>query len=136
MLDKETYDFLEYYHSKVLNTEKRYAVFNRPRLFTDPKNASVVKDGYDIDDNDIATQVEYDQVLILEIPKRSLDHLVNLHTRVFSRSGNPPEYFLKALLEKEWAEHDLREKFPSVQQAYEHYSLMLHLATNGKEKLD
>ena len=37
------------------------------------------------------------------------------------------------IVEKEWQESDIRRRTPAVQAAWEQYSLLLHLASNGKD---
>jgi hypothetical protein len=139
MEDKELHGFLDFYSAQLINDSKRCIRRSEFKFFSDPTNANVVQDSRDFYYRDYQDQVkevemEYDRMCVLEISEHALKHLINLHQRFYNRSpGSGHPEMARTIIEKEWAEHQLRSQHPAVQSAWEHYSLMLHLASNGKE---
>jgi hypothetical protein len=126
--------FLEFYDVKVIN-EARATKKRHYRYFTDPKDANIVTDSrdswYQEHVADYLT-TEYERVLIVEIPEKALSEIAHMHERFYSRTGSSSE-MARMIVEKEWQESDIRRRTPAVQQAWEQYSLLLHLASNGKD---
>ena len=125
---------LEFYDAKVVN-EARTTKKRHYRYFTDPKDANVVTDSRDTWYREHVLDypsIEYERVLILEIPETALSEIAHMHERFYSRTGSSSE-MARMIVEKEWQESDIRRRTPAVQAAWEQYSLLLHLASNGKE---
>lgn len=131
--------FMHYYNVNLINDSKRCFLKRDYKFFTDPSNANMVQDARDFYYRDQMYEQMYHQpekferLCVVEVPESSLDHLSRVHERMFKDVGGSTEEYAKTLIQKEWAEHDIRSKYPAVQAAWEHYSLMLHLASNGKE---
>lgn len=126
---------LEFYDAKVIN-EARTTKKRHYRYFTDPKDANVVTDSRDTWYQEHALDypsIEYERVLILEIPETALSEIAHMHERFYSRTGSSSE-MARMIVEKEWQESDIRRRTPAVQAAWEQYSLLLHLASNGKDQ--
>ena len=125
---------LEFYDAKVIN-EARTTKKRHYRYFTDPKDANVVTDSRDTWYREHVLDypsIEYERVLIVEIPETALSEISHMHERFYSRTGSSSE-MARMIVEKEWQESDIRRRTPAVQAAWEQYSLLLHLASNGKE---
>jgi hypothetical protein len=125
---------LEFYDAKVIN-ESRTTKKRHYRYFTDPQDANIVTDSRDswyrahvLD----YPSIEYERVLIVEIPEPALSEIAHMHERFYSRTGSSSE-MARMIVEKEWQESDIRRRTPAVQAAWEQYSLLLHLASNGKD---
>lgn len=114
--------FCENYEIKVLNDTKLRARYHPPRFFTDPENASVVR-------NDVV-DYETEHVYTIEIPESRLKTLAELEKRFFKwqrHTKNEVDFF-EMLMSKEREESAIRYQNEAVQKAYEQYSLMLNLA--------
>lgn len=129
---------LHYYNGDLVNDSKRCLVRREHKFFTDPTNASIVED---VQDHYFRDQMyfhpePYERLCVVELPESSLRHMAQVHERVFNQtSPGGSENYARMVMQKEWAEHELRSNFPAVQAAWEQYSLMLHLASNGKEPI-
>jgi hypothetical protein len=125
---------LEFYDAKVIN-ESRTTKKRHYRYFTDSKDANVVTDSRDSWYQEHQTdyhEIDYERVLVVEIPENALSELSHMHERFYSRTGSSSE-MARMIVEKEWQESDIRRRTPAVQAAWEQYSLLLHLASNGKD---
>lgn len=125
---------LEFYDVKVIN-EARTTKKRHYRYFTDSKDANVVTDSRDTWYQEHVLDypsIEYERVLIVEIPETALSEIAHMHERFYSRTGSSSE-MARMIVEKQWQESDIRRRTPAVQAAWEQYSLLLHLASNGKE---
>jgi hypothetical protein len=126
--------FLEFYDSKIIN-ESRTTKKRHYRYFTDPKDANIVSDSRDTWYQEHQTdyhEIDYERVLVVEIPQNALSELSHMHERFYSRTGSSSE-MARMIVEKEWQESDIRRRTPAVQAAWEQYSLLLHLASTGKD---
>jgi hypothetical protein len=125
---------LEFYDVKVIN-EARTTKKRHYRYFTDSKDANVVTDSRDTWYQEHVLDypsIEYERVLVVEIPETALSEIAHMHERFYSRTGSSSE-MARMIVEKEWQESDIRRRTPAVQAAWEQYSLLLHLASNGKD---
>jgi hypothetical protein len=126
--------FLEFYDAKVIN-ESRTTKKRHYRYFTDSKDANVVTDSRDTWYQEHVLDypsIEYERVLIVEIPETALSEISHMHERFYSRTGSSSE-MARMIVEKEWQESDIRRRTPAVQAAWEQYSLLLHLSSTGKD---
>jgi hypothetical protein len=115
-------EFCENYEVRVLNDQKKRARYHPPRFFTDPENASIIRDD--------VIQYETERVFTLEIPEGKLRALVELEQRFFKwqKHTKGEVDFFDMLMSKEREEAGYRFSNEAVQKAYEQYSLMLNLA--------
>ena len=108
---------------KVLNEKRGIVSQQQNEFFTDPLNANFVVDSR-------ALYNTSERIFIVEIPEPSLQHLIMLDNRFYARANND-DRIAKLMVEKERQEQVLREKYPTVQLAWEQYSLMLHLSSES-----
>ena len=117
--------FFDFYKIKMLNQKKgprsRYC-----RFFNDPDDADFVTYIKDEDQHD------YENIMIVEISEYALTDLINLHEIVNEGYGTSSRELARTLINRLMEEQDLRKRYTSVQQAWQQYSLMLHLASNGE----
>ena len=125
--------FLNFYQAQVVNHGRRATRFPSPRYFTDPIDADIVRDGRDFYYQEYQDRsMEYDRVLVVEIPSRSLDMMARTHQQFTGTAGSGGSKVALDILDRQWEEKRIRDANPAVQLAWEQYSLMLHLASNGK----
>lgn len=115
-------DFCENYEVRVLNDQKRRARYRPPRFFTDPENASIIRDD--------VVDYETERVFTIEVPESRLRALVELEKKFFrwQKHSKGEVDFFDMLMQKEREEAMFRYQNEAVQKAYEQYSLMLNLA--------
>ena len=122
MTEDQFAEFRKNYEVRVLNDQKKRARYNPPRFFTDPENASIIRDDV----------VKYDteRVFTLEIPEGRLRSLAELEYRFwnYQKHSDRPVDLFQLLMEKEREEAHYRHTNEAVQKAYEQYSIMLNLA--------
>jgi hypothetical protein len=114
--------FCENYEVRVLNDSKRRARYHPPRFFTEPERADIIR-------NDLV-EFENEKVYTVEIPEGRLRALIELEQRFFrwqQHTRSEVDMF-QILMDKEREESYYRNTNPSVQKAYEQYSIMLNLA--------
>ncbi len=121
-MTEELKDFCKNYEVNVLNDSKRRARYHPPKFFTDPDRADIIR-------NDVV-EYETERVFTLEIPEGRFRALVELEKRFFrmQRHSKSEVDMFQILMEKEREESFYRNTNPSVQKAYEQYSIMLNLA--------
>lgn len=121
-MTEELKQFCENYEVRILNDQKRRARYHPPRFFTDPANASIIRDD--------VVQYETEKVYTLEVPESRLRALVELERRFFKwqkHTKNEIDFF-EMLMSKEREEAAIRYSNDAVQKAYEQYSMLLNLA--------
>lgn len=121
-MSEELKIFCENYEVRVLNDQKRRARYHPPRFFTEPERADIIR--HDV------VEYETEKVYTVEIPEGRLRALVELERRFFKwqRHSQGEIDMFQMLMEKEREESYYRQTNPSVQKAYEQYSIMLNLA--------
>jgi hypothetical protein len=69
----------------------------------------------------------------IEIAESELERIADFEQQVFNNAKKTGHYNLfEALMGQKEEEQKLRNKYPAVRKAYEHYSLMLKLAESGE----
>jgi hypothetical protein len=126
-MDEKRKTFLDRYEVKILNDEK--PCLRRSRrydFFTDPKNASYIKEQ--------SKETEVDKLVTLQIPEYYLNRLIEVENKFFAGETNNDvvRRMFDTFIEKEFEEAALRNNSEAIRKAYENYSMLLHLA--GKEK--
>ena len=112
--------FCENYEVKIINDQKRFARYRRPQFFTEPLNASIIRDDMDI---------QTEKLLTVEIPESRLTTLIEMENRFMNfRNSDHNRDMFEMLMDKEREEAHYRHTNAAVQKAYEQYSIMLNLA--------
>jgi len=112
--------FCENYEVRVLNDQKRFARYRAPQFFSEPLNASIIKDTMDM---------QTEKLLTVEIPESRLNTLVEMENRFMNfRNSDHSRDMFEILMDKEREEAHYRHNNAAVQKAYEQYSIMLNLA--------
>lgn len=131
--------FCEKYSIRVLNEKRGYRT-SYNRYFSDPQNADIIRDYYptwqeymEVDGEMKYRVPNYEKVLVVEIPQRSLDRLLEIERQFYAHLSSGAERLAETIIEKNYEAAQLRKKNPAVQAAWEQYSLVLHLAANGKD---
>jgi len=131
--------FCEKYNIRVLNEKRGYRT-SYNRYFSDTKDADLVRglsptwqEYIDVDGDSRHYVPNYEKVLVVEIPERSLDRLLEIEREFYAHLSSGAERLAETIIERNHEASQLRKKHPAVQAAWEQYSLMLHLAANGKD---
>jgi hypothetical protein len=112
--------FCENYEVKIVNDQKRYARYRRPQFFTEPLNASIIRDDFDM---------QTEKLFTVEIPESRLNTLIEMENRFMNfRNSDHSRDMFEMLMDKEREESHYRHTNIAVQKAYEQYSIMLNLA--------
>ena len=137
-VDKLQQQFCDKYGIRILNEKRGYRM-NHNRYFTDPQDADIVRrgwnnyfDGKDTFPDQFRTP-DYEKVMVVEIPERSLDRLLEIERMFYAHLSSGGAALAETIIDKNYEAARLRYQNPAVQAAWEQYSLMLHLASNGKD---
>lgn len=90
---------------------------------------------YQEDYNIINTEVRYEteKLYTLEISESELKKISDFESEVFNHMNHKGHYNLfETIMEQKQEEKRLRETYPAVKKAYEHYSLILKMANEGQ----
>jgi inner membrane protein involved in colicin E2 resistance len=80
-----------------------------------------------------AIQFETEQLYTVEIAESELERIADFEQQVFNNAKNTGHYNLfQSIIQQKQEEKYLRERYPAVKKAYEHYSLILKLAESGE----
>lgn len=111
---------------KILDTNKRASRYHKISLqyFTNPNDYNWIKEELVRDTEPLYT---------IEIAESELDRIAEFENQVFNNLRQNGHYNMFEMIMKQ-KEHEkiLKEKYPAVKKAYEHYSLMLKLAESGE----
>ena len=119
-MDEKLKKFCENYEVKIVNDQKRFARYRRPQFFTEPLNASVIRDDF---------ECNTEKLLTVELPESRLQTLVEMENRFMNfRNSDHSRDMFELLMDKEREEAHYRFTNEAVQKAYEQYSIMLNLA--------
>lgn len=121
-------DFCNRHKINIVDTNKRYATYTamRPQYF----NSST-------DYNSVMTEIIHstEPLYTLTIPLSELERIKEFEEQVFNNiktHGAHHYQMFEVMMEQKHKEKRLRDKYPAVKKAYEHYSLMLKLAESGE----
>jgi len=126
-LNENSYEFVKRHGIRVLDDNKRAV-----------RHAKINVDffKYSDDFNKINTQnigYETEPLLTIEIAQSELDRIAKFEQEVFNNLVQKGHYnMFETLMEQKEEERFLKDKYPAVKKAYEHYSLMLKLAKSGE----
>jgi hypothetical protein len=78
-------------------------------------------------------QYETERLYTVEVSESELTRIAEFESEVFNNMKKQGHYRLfENLMEQKEQEKYLKNKYPAVKKAYEHYSLMLKLAETGE----
>ena len=115
----------EEHRIRVLDTNKRAVRSHKINVnyFRDPTDYNKVYHHSVYDSEPLYT---------IEIEESELERIANFESEVFNNMKKQGHYkMFETLMEQKQEEKHLRDKYPAVRKAYEHYSLMLKLAESG-----
>ena len=120
MIDK---DFAERFGIQILDYNKRVELTKKYQTFTNPKDKDIFRSD---------ERTEQEPLVTLSIPLSKLRLLQEIEAHFFNFDANQAarvtfETLLDQIQEERYYQHTVE----GVKNAYEQYSLMLHLAKNG-----
>ena len=122
-------EFCEKHNIRIVDTNKRFARYKPiSRLyFEDSKDYNIV--------NDLHVVYDTEPLYTIEIPLENLERIKEFEDQVFNNmKQNSSHHYqmFEVMMEQKHKEKKLRDKYPAVKKAYEHYSLILKLAESGE----
>jgi hypothetical protein len=120
--------FCEQHRVKVLDTNKRAHKYHRVNLeyFRDPTDFNKIH-------NQIDLVFDTEPLYTVEIAESELERIADFESEVFNNMKQHGHYkMFEMLMEQKEHEKYLKNKYPAVKKAYEHYSLILKLAESGE----
>ena len=118
--------FCEQHSIRVLDTNKRASRYHKVNInyFKDPEDFNRVYQDVVVDSEPLYT---------VEIAESELARIADFEAEVFNNMKAQGHYrMFETLMEQKQQEKYLKNKYPAVKKAYEHYSLMLKLAESGE----
>jgi hypothetical protein len=126
MSEETVKQFCHHHRIRVLDTNKRASKYHKVNInyFKDPMDFNRVYEHIVTDSEPLYT---------VEIAESELERIANFESEVFNNMKKQGHYrMFETLMEQKEREQYLRDKYPAVKKAYEHYSLMLKLAESGE----
>jgi hypothetical protein len=126
MTSKNLRPFCEHHGIRVIDTNKRASRFHKINInyFRDPADFNRVFQDVVCDSEPLYT---------VEIAESELERIADFESEVFNNMKEHGHYrMFEAIMEQKEREKFLKDKYPAVKKAYEHYSLMLKLAESGE----
>jgi hypothetical protein len=122
MNNENVKQFCHQHGVRILDTNKRASRYHKVNInyFKDPT-----------DFNRVYEHVVYDSepLYTVEIAESELERIADFESEVFNNMKKQGHYrMFETLMEQKERERALRDKYPAVKKAYEHYSLILKLA--------
>jgi len=122
-------EFCEKHNIRIVDTNKRFARYNpiSRQYFKDSKDYNIV--------NDLHVVFDTEPLYTIEIPLENLERIKEFEDQVFNNmKQNRSHHYqmFEVMIEQKHKEKKLRDKYPAVRKAYEHYSLILKLAESGE----
>jgi len=120
--------FVEYHRINIIDDNKRAHEYTRMNMkyFQNPDNYNdLIETGV----------IQYGTVKLLtvEITESELERIADFESEVFNNMKQANHYNMFVnLMEQKEQEKYLKNKYPAVKKAYEHYSLMLKLAESDE----
>lgn len=118
--------FCDQHQIRVLDTNKRAHRYHKVNInfFKDPMDFNRVYEDIVIDSEPLYT---------VEIAESELERIADFEHQVFNNMKKQGHYqMFEMLMEQKEQEKYLKNKYPAVKKAYEHYSLILKLAESGE----
>jgi len=120
--------FVEHYRINIIDDNKR--AYRHTRM-----NVKYFQNPVDYNDLTATQAMRYETVKLytVEITEDSLERLADFEAEVFNNMKGRGHYnMFEHLMEQKEEEKHLRDKYPAVKKAYQHYSLILKLAESGE----
>ena len=122
---------------------KKFAEHHRINIIDDNKRAykhtrmdvKYFQNPFDYSELTATEAIRYETVKLytVEIAENELERIADFEAEVFNNMKQDGHYrMFETLMEQKEHEKYLRNKYPAVKKAYEHYSLMLKLAESGE----
>ena len=126
MTSKNLRSFCEQHAIRVLDTNKRASRYHKV-------NINYFKDSTDFNRVYEDVVIDSEPLYTMEIAESELERIADFESEVFNNMKKTGHYnMFHILLQQKEHEKYLKEQYPAVQKAYEHYSLMLKLAESGE----
>ena len=119
-------DFINHHRICIIDTNKRAHKITRmnTRFFESTSDYNIVMTD--------KIPFETERLFTVEISESELEKMAEFEVQVFNNLKATGHYrMFEVLMEQKELEKQLRERYPAVKKAYEHYSLMLALANSG-----
>ena len=120
--------FCEHHRIRVIDTNKRAHRYHKVNLnyFRDPFDFNQIQSYIDV-------VSDSEPLYTVEIAESELERIANFESEVFNNMSKHGHYnIFEALMQQKEHEKYLKNKYPAVKKAYEHYSLILKLAESGE----
>jgi hypothetical protein len=124
--NKTLREFCDRHRVNVVDTNKRAYRYTRMNTkmfqFSDDYNKFICED----------MALETETLYTVEVTESELTRIADFEDQVFNNMKQTGHYrMFEVLMEQKERERQLRDAYPAVKKAYEHYSLMLKLAETG-----
>ena len=126
MINQNLKEFCQHHRINVIDTNKRASRYHKVNVnyFKDPVDFNRIYENVIVDSEPLYT---------VEIAESELERIASFESEVFNNMKQQGHYrMFETLMEQKERERMLRDKYPAVKKAYEHYSLMLKLAESGE----
>ena len=127
-MDDKAKQFIQDHRINVLDDNKRAYKHTRmdTRFFQYPND-------YNMMTATQAMQYDTERLYTIEISESELTRIAEFEAQVFNNMKQKGHYnMFEDLMNQKEQERALRDKYPAVKKAYEHYSLILKLAESGE----
>lgn len=119
-------EFCNEHRVRIIDTSKRAHRYTK-------MNANLFQFPDDYNMMTASARYETEILYTMEIAESELKRIADFESKVFNHMKTEGHYNLfLTLMEQKEQEKILKNKYPSVKMAYEHYSLMLKLAQSGE----
>lgn len=128
MMDDKTKQFIQDHRINVLDDNKRAHKHTRmaTKFFQFPEDYNKLTATQ-------AIQFDTERLYTIEISESELTSIAEFEAQVFNNMRDKGHYnMFEDLMDQKEQEKMLRNKYPAVKKAYEHYSLILKLAESGE----
>jgi hypothetical protein len=120
-------NFFDDHNIRVIDSNKRAYRHTRANI-----NLFKFQEDYNKFDRNFIT-LETETLYTVEITESELQRIAEFEEQVFNNMKSQGHYnMFETLMEQKQQEKYLRDTYPAVKKAYEHYSLMLKLAQSGE----
>jgi cysteinyl-tRNA synthetase len=121
--------FLHYHNIQVIDDNKRAHKITRMNV----KYFKNFTDYNELTSTSAIQQYETERLLTVEITESELQRIADFEAEVFNNLKEHGHYrMFEHMTQLKEREKYLKNKYPAVKKAYEHYSLMLKLAESGE----
>jgi len=120
-------NFFDDHKIRIIDSNKRAYKHTRANV-----NLFKFQEDYNKFDRDYVA-LETETLYTVEITESELQRIAEFEEQVFNNMKSQGHYnMFETLMEQKQQEKYLRDTYPAVKKAYEHYSLMLKLAQSGE----